>query len=166
MAVPTGGGESPPKQVSHSAYLTLHLGLEDYAIPTERVRVIMRLPQFTPFTGEPSLVRGVMDIRDRTVPILDLRMKMGRPPAVIGPRTAIVVVDLAARQGLLALRVGLLVDRVSQVFRFAGPIDPAPDTSPAWLVGTGRVKRRLKTVIDLDEMITQQDLESLTAAVR
>ena len=155
------GGDSPPKQPSHSAYLTLHLGEEDFAIATERVRVIMRLPEFTPYAGEPSFVRGVMDIRDRTVPILDLRMKLGLPPAVLGSRSAIVVADLAARHGLLALRVGLLVDRVSQVFRVPGPIEPVPDTAPAWLLGTSRVKRRLKKIIDLDEMITQQDLESV-----
>jgi hypothetical protein len=58
------------------------------------------------------------------------------------------------------------VDRVSQVFRFAGPIEPAPEASPGWLVGSGRVKRRLKTVIDLDELITEQDFQQLTAAVR
>lgn len=152
------------EQTSNPAYLTLHLGEEDFAIPTERVRVIMRVPQFTPFAGKPSLIRGVMDIRDRTVPVLDLRVKVGLPPAGAGPKTAIVVVDLAARHGLLALRVGLLVDRVSQVFRLPGPIEPRPDPAPAWLVGTSRVKRRLKTLIDLDEMITQQDLEQLTAA--
>lgn len=160
-----GSANGSPKQASNPAYLTLHLGEEDFAIPTERVRVIMRLPEFTPFPGKPSVIRGVMDIRDRAVPILDLRMKVGLTPAERGPRTAIVVVDLAARNGLLALRVGLLVDRVSQAFRPPSPIEPRPDQAPAWLVGTSRVKRRLKTLIDLDEMITQDDLEQLTAAI-
>ena len=156
-----GSGDGSPKETISPEYITLHLGEEDFAIPTERVRVIMRLPEFTPFGGKPRLVRGVMDIRDRTVPIVDLRIKLGMPPAVTGPRSAIVVVDLAARNGLLALRVGLLVDRISQVFRLPESIEPTPDATPAWLVGTSRVKRRLKTLVDLDEMITQEDLEQV-----
>jgi purine-binding chemotaxis protein CheW len=106
-----------------------------------------------------------MDIRDRAVPVLDLRMKAGMPAAVMGPRTAVVVVDLAARHGLLALRVGLLVDRVSQVFRVSDSIEPRSDTAPAWVLGTIRVKRRMKTIIDLDEISDQQDLELVASAL-
>jgi purine-binding chemotaxis protein CheW len=150
------------------AYVTLHLGPMHYAIPAARVRGVMRLQEFTPSTDPGSFIRGVLDVRGRAIPIVDLRQKVGMAPADPNLKASVILTDLPPYRGIQCVRVGLLVDRVSQLFQLAGNIErPALEVTepePAWMLGVTKVKRRQKSVIDIDQLFTEAEIIELIRA--
>ena len=79
-----------------SKYLTLRLGVEHYAVETLRVREIIGMLDITPLPQMPAFVRGVLNLRGRIIPVVDLRLRLGLPELEYGPRTCIVVLDVAS----------------------------------------------------------------------
>jgi purine-binding chemotaxis protein CheW len=162
----TGASASHP--AAGPSYVTLHLGQEHYAIPAARIRGVMRLQDFTP-GADASFIRGVVDIRGRAIPLIDLRNKLGLPAVDPGPKTSVVLTDLPTLRGIQCIRVGLMVDRVSQLFHLAGNLErlshpDGPEMEPAWILGVTKVKRRQKAVIDIDQLFTESDMVQLIRA--
>lgn len=86
---------------------------QDYALPILETREILHIVPVTTIPGEPAYVKGVINLRGRIVPVVDLRLKLGLTVAEADSETKIIVVDHSNRQ------VGLIVDRVSGVGRYS-----------------------------------------------
>ncbi len=146
-------------------YVTVHLGAEEFAIASSRVKGVMDLKEFERFEGPVTLLSGTVKIRGRSIPVLDLKLKLALGESARGPKTAIVLVDLPALAGL---RVGLMVERISEIFWLKHAIEPLPlfgeNLEPAWMIGTAQVKRRRKTLIDIDRLLAGPELEELRNA--
>lgn len=147
----------PPKPGNAAGkYLTFILGRGAYGIPILRVREIIRLLEITPIPRMPDYVRGVINLRGKIVPVIDLRMKLGLPDTSTSNRTCIIVtyVKMAASTKLM----GMIVDALEEVYLIgAEDIEPAPDfgpgTSPGYIRNMARTKGQVKALLDVDQII-------------
>ena len=158
--------ESPPLPPSALAgkYLTLRLDQETYGLGVLKIREIIRMQKITPVPRSPAHIPGVINLRGRVVPVVDLRVRFGLP-AGFGDRTCIVVaqIQLAAQP---VAQIGLIVDSVEDVIPLqASEISPTPgfdgkvDTSH--LLGMAQVKGKVVTLLDIDRVIEDEAPVSL-----
>ncbi|SRR5579871_3275739 len=134
-------------------YLTFALGSEEYGLPVLKVREIIKVMDITPVPQVPPYVRGVINLRGKVIPIVDLRLKFALPRREYSERTCIVVIDVSA-VGLL----GIVVDAVSEVINVAAAeIEEAPalgaSVSTDYLLGLAKVKGTVKILLDLDRVM-------------
>lgn len=138
-------------------YLTFRLGLESYGIKVVRVREIIRLAAITGVPQMPAHVKGVINLRGRIVPVLDLRLKLGLGEAEHSDQACIVVVEVATAQGA-GRHMGLIVDAVEEVTQIAAAdLDATPDfgtqVGTECLLGMAKVKGAVKTLLDIDRVV-------------
>lgn len=139
-------------------YLTFVLGDESYGIDVLKIREIIRLADITPVPQMPAYVRGVINLRGKIIPVLDLRRKFGLAEAPETQHTCIVVVQVPAARGP-ATQMGLMVDGVEEVVNIAPTDIEAPpkfsvplDTS--YLRGIAKVKGAMKILLDIDPIVS------------
>src|ERR1700750_2139580 len=107
-------------------YLTVALDNESYGVAVLKVREIIRMQKITHVPQMPEFVKGVINLRGRVVPVIDLRVKFGLK-AEFGERTCIVVVEVKLPAGQV-VHMGLIVDSVEEVVTLAAAeIEPTPD---------------------------------------
>lgn len=141
---------SPPA----GKYLTFTLAGETYGLPVLAVREIIRLCPITAVAGMPPHVRGVINLRGRVIPLIDLRVRFGLPAAPDHDRTCIIVAHVPAAAGGNR-PYAVVVDGVEEVAAF-GPADIAapPDFGGAvdvrFITGMARRDAAITTLIDLD----------------
>jgi purine-binding chemotaxis protein CheW len=153
---------SAPHPSSHTAtaqpgkYLIVTLGRESYGIPVLKVREIIRLCPITPVANMPAHVRGVINLRGKIIPLVDLRLRFGLTTADDSDRNCIVVAQLAGSSGGSRL-YGTIVNGVEEVAQFAaGDIEPTPDFGGAidaqFITGMAKSGSLVRTLIDLDRI--------------
>jgi purine-binding chemotaxis protein CheW len=150
-------------------FLGFRIAGEECAIAILRVREILEYETVTRVPATPPSIRGVINLRGRVVPVVDLAVKFGLPEAPITPRTCVVVVDAVLQgQGMV---MGLLTDAVSQVLDLpASEIEPPPTFGTGLrvdcLLGMGRQGRKLVLLLDVDRLLSIDEAGSAQAAVR
>src|SRR3954471_20835925 len=109
-------------------YLSFHLGAEEYAIQVLKVREIVKLQHITGVPETPAELKGVINLRGKVIPVVDLRLRFGLPEKEYGQRTCIVVVELGrAATGPM----GIIVDEVSEVLTLQeSDIQDTPNFGP------------------------------------
>ena len=135
-------------------FVTLSLGEALYGVPVDRVQEILDMRPVSPMPNAPPHLLGVTDLRGENVPVVDLRILLGMPPAETTPHTRILVVRLGA-DGPGSV-IGLRTDRVIDVARLdddaLSPLSEAQKL--AWdglsILGIGRRKGEVISIIDLD----------------
>ncbi|MBI4719461.1 MAG: purine-binding chemotaxis protein CheW [Planctomycetes bacterium] len=144
-------------------YLTFLLDDEEHGLEILKVREIIGIMDITRVPQTPDFVRGVINLRGKVIPVIDLRLKFGLQPAEYNDQTCIIVVDV----GLL---MGIIVDTVQEVHDIpASNIEPPPqlgahvDTS--FILGMGKVKDDVKILLDIDKVLTGEELVQVQAAV-
>ncbi len=164
-APPTAASAAPTLA---GKYLTVVLDNEAYGIGVLKVREIIRLQKITPVPQMPSFVKGVINLRGRVIPIIDLRVKF-ELKAEFTERTCTVVVQvkLSADQ---TVQMGLIVDSVEEVVTLAAnEIEPTPDfgarIDTSYLLGMAKVKGQVKTLLDIDRVVAPETVSALAAAV-
>ena len=138
-------------------YLTVVLDNESYGIAVLKVREIIRVQKITPVPQMPDYVKGVINLRGRVIPIVDLRVKFGLK-AEFTERTCIVVVHVKFG-GEQTVQMGLIVDSVEEVVILtADVIEPTPDfgarLNTEYILGMAKVKGQVKTLLDIDPLTT------------
>ncbi len=147
------GAQARPGFDAGGKYLTFALGNEEYGLPVLKVREIIKVMDITQVPQVPGHVRGVINLRGRVIPVIDLRLKFGFPGRENTDHTCIIVVDVA-HLGM----IGIVVDSVSEVLNVAGSdIDHAPDfgdrVSTDYILGLAKVKNTVKILLDLDRVL-------------
>ncbi len=148
-------------------YLTVLLESESYGIAVLKVREIIRQQKVTPVPQLPEFVRGVINLRGRVVPVVDLRLKF-KIPAGFTERTCIVVVQVSTQAGP-PIHMGLIVDSVEEVVTLSGEeIEATPDfgsrVDTSYLLGMAKVKGSVKMLLDIDRVIAADAVASIAAA--
>jgi purine-binding chemotaxis protein CheW len=148
-------------------YLTVVLENEAYGIAVLKVREIMRLQKITPVPQMPAFVKGVINLRGRVIPVVDLRVKFGLK-AEFAERTCIVVVQVKLPSEQL-VQMGLIVDSVEEVVTLtAAEIEPTPDfgtkVNTDYLLGMAKVKGQVKTLLDIDRVVAPETVTALVEA--
>lgn len=142
---------------SGGKYLTFMLGHESYGVGVLKVREIIRLPDITPVPRMADYIMGVINLRGKVIPVVDLRIKFRLAKAGVTERTCVVVVEveMPSKEKLL---IGLIVDAVEEVINIAsGDIEPTPDFgtkfSADYIVGMAKTKGSVKTLLDIDKIV-------------
>ncbi len=149
-------------------YLTVVLDNEAYGIAVLKVREIIRMQKITPVPQMPAYVKGVINLRGRVIPIVDLRVKFGLK-AEFADRTCIVVVQVRLPNDQV-VQMGLIVDSVEEVVNLPmNEIEPTPDfgakVDTAYLLGMAKVKGQVKTLLDIDRVVAPEAVQAMANAV-
>lgn len=132
--------------------VVFHLGREEYAVPIGQVREVVRVTDVTRVPHAPLHIRGVMNLRGRILPVLEVRSRLGLEPAELTQRSRVVVAEIDRRM------VGLLVDAVGQVTRLgersvAAPPEEVRSAGGEAVTGVARLDRRLLILLDLERLL-------------
>lgn len=145
-------------------YLSFCLGNEEFAIGVLRVREIMGMQDITAVPQTPPYVKGIINLRGKVVPVVDLRLKFGMDPAEYTQRTCIVVVDVPGQAGRLLM--GVIVDAVSEVLNVsASDVEDTPDFGEGvaipYLLGIAKTKGKVKMLLDIEQVLTSSEIQKL-----
>jgi purine-binding chemotaxis protein CheW len=145
-------------------YLTFHLDSEEFGIRVLQVREIMGLQDITAVPQTPHHVKGVINLRGKVIPVLCLRAKFGLQPIEYTARTCIIVVQVRGEAG--PLQVGIVVDAVSEVLNVTtAEVEDTPDFGGGlptpYLLGMAKIKDKVKILLDIDEVVTPQEVHGL-----
>jgi purine-binding chemotaxis protein CheW len=143
-------------------YLTFNLSQEAYAIPVLKVREIIRLTAITAVPQMPAYIKGVINLRGKIIPVIDLCLKLGLEPAASSERACIVVVQVNGPDHHL-IQLGLAVDGVEEVCHFASSdIEATPEFGEAVdttsILGMAKPKGVVKTLLDIDRVVKGPEL--------
>ncbi len=147
-------------------YLTFHLANEEFGIRVLKVREIMGLQEITAVPQTPNHVKGVINLRGKIVPVIDLRLKFGLPAAEYTQRTCIIVTQVQGESSTVLM--GIVVDGVSEVLNLSpSEIEDTPEfgeeISGRYLLGMAKVKGKVKILLDIDRVLSTQEIHSLNA---
>jgi purine-binding chemotaxis protein CheW len=142
-------------------HLTFSLGKESYGVDIRMIREIIGIMEITPLPDSDASVRGVINLRGKIIPVVDLRVRFGLPQAPFTERTCIVVVDLEKEDGERTL-VGAIVDAVSEVSNIASAdVEPPPEMgmgSEAGVIkGMAKLKDRVVILLDIGKILGKFD---------
>jgi len=145
-------------------YLTFSLEQEEYGIGILKVKEIIGMMPVTPVPQTPVFVKGVINLRGKVIPVLDLRLKFGMEEIDYTERTTIIVVEVAQHSGLV--QIGIVVDSVSEVVTIkSGEIEETPafgstlDTD--YILGMAKLEGRVKILLDIDRVLSNEELKML-----
>jgi purine-binding chemotaxis protein CheW len=156
MAVPS---EDTAKEIS-GKFLTFVLDNEEYGLEILKVHEIIGLMRITRVPRTPEHVMGVVNLRGKVIPVVDLRLKFCMEPIEPTPRTCIIVVQ---SQGL---QFGLVVDQVSEVVDWgADDVDDPPSLGQGvntdYILGVGKSEERVTFLLDIDRVLSNGDFDSM-----
>jgi purine-binding chemotaxis protein CheW len=148
------------KSAAERQLVAFELAGETYGVDINWVHEIIRMQAVTRLPRTPEFIEGVINLRGRIIPVIDLRKRFGLPPREQTPDTRIMVVEMAG------VTVGMIVDAVSEVVRLpAESIEPPPPMmhgiDTAYLEGVGKWEDRLVILLNLDRVLRQGEQEQL-----
>ncbi len=152
------------KTAAEGQFVTLSIDREVFAVPVEPVLEILDMRQPSRVPEAPPYMLGLIDLRGRSVPVLDLRLKLGLPAIPPTETTRILVLEIAMAGRLLVL--GLVADRVIEVMALgANEIEPAPDIGVRWrseyILGVGHRDGRFVIIFNLPRLFSEEDTAAL-----
>jgi purine-binding chemotaxis protein CheW len=149
-------------------YLVFRLGREEFGIYVLKVREIMGIQNITAVPQTPAYVKGVINLRGKVISVVDLRLKFGLPEIECTQRTCIIVVQIEADEH--ARLMGIVVDGVAEVLNLAtGDIEDTPNfgqgAETTYLLGMAKTKGKVKILLDIDSVLTSQELHGIESVM-
>ncbi|MGA3282422.1 MAG: chemotaxis protein CheW [Smithella sp.] len=144
-------------------YLTFFLSSEEYGVEILKVQEIIGRMPITPVPLTSKYIRGVINLRGKIHPIMDLNVKFGMNQTEITDETCMIVIKTAS------LMMGILVDKVSEVVNVASDdIEDTPsfgsDVDTEYLLGVGKTGGRIRLLLDIEKVITAYDVINMQKA--
>ncbi|MDR2123403.1 MAG: chemotaxis protein CheW [Desulfovibrio sp.] len=140
--------------------VTFSIGEEEFGVDILKVQEIIRTMEITKVPRAEAFVEGVINLRGKVIPIIDLRRRFGLDSKVHDKHTRIIVIEINN------MIVGFVVDSVSEVLRIpAGTVEPPPPVvagvDSEYISGVGKLQDRLLILLDLDKLLSNEVIESL-----
>jgi purine-binding chemotaxis protein CheW len=150
--------ETVSSSFTSGKFLTFLLAGESYGVEVLRIREIIRMQKITPVPQMPVHVKGVINLRGKVIPVIDLRIKFNLEAIEATERTCVIVVDVDNGQGVNTL-LGLVVDAVEEVLNITeNDVEPSPDfgtrLSTECCLGIAKVKNNVKTLLDIEKVVS------------
>lgn len=146
-----------------SKYLTFDLDENDYGIPILKVSEIIGITQITPVPKTPSFIKGIINLRGRIIPVMDLRLKFGMSERAYDQNTCIIIINLNVSGQ--AKQMGVVVDIVSEVCNIPESDIEAPPSyggnNDHSISGVGKIKDRVVILLDIENIIFSEDVMHL-----
>jgi purine-binding chemotaxis protein CheW len=138
-------------------YLTFFLDNEEYGLKILSVHEIIGMMPVTRVPRTPEFIRGVVNLRGKVIPVVDLRTRFNMPAIAESQDICIIVVQVRG------IQMGIVVDRVSEVVTVAAEdIEPPPsfgvDVPTDFLLGIGKSQGRVKLLLDIDHVLTSTEV--------
>ncbi len=146
------------KSVDEGKYLTFVLNREEYGIEILKVREIIGVIGITPVPQTPDYLKGVINLRGKVIPIIDLRLKFSMQEEEHTQETCIIVVEVNSAP------IGVVVDNVSEVLDIKGEeVEDTPqfghDIDTSFIMGLGKAKEKIIILLDIDKVLSAEELE-------
>ena len=148
-------------------YLTFSLAGEEYGIGILKIREIIGMLPITSVPETPHYVKGVINLRGKVIPVVDLRLRFGMPEIDYTERTCIIVVEMGSSGGML--HIGTVVDAVSEVLNIKG--EDIADTpsfgakfNTDYILGMAKMGKGVKLLLDIDRVLSSEDVVQLKQA--
>jgi purine-binding chemotaxis protein CheW len=148
-------------------YLTFSLAGEEYGIGILKVKEIIGMMPITSVPRTPTFVKGVINLRGKVIPVIDLRLKFEMESIDFTERTCIIVVEIGEQGG--AVLIGIVVDSVSEVLNIKGnDIEETPtfgaklDTD--YILGMAKMNGGVKILLDIDKVLSTREIAALDKA--
>lgn len=143
-------------------YLTFRLSAEEYGLEILKVREIIGLMEITSVPRTPHYIRGVINLRGKVIPVVDLKCKFDMGDTEDTDETCVVVVEAAGAEGG-STQMGILVDAVSEVLDIQdSQIEDAPafgtGVDTRFILGMGKVNNAVKILLDIDAVLSNADV--------
>ena len=156
-------GQSAHLDSRAGKYLTFFLASEEYGVEILKVQEIIGRMPITPVPLTSSYIRGVINLRGKIHPIMDLKIKFGMEETEITDETSIIVIKTTS------MMMGILVDKVSEVVNIGSDdIEDTPsfgaDVNPEYLLGVGKTGGRVRLLLDIEKVITASDIINMKKA--
>jgi len=145
-------------------YLTFALAGEEYGISILKVKEIIGMMGITAVPQTPGFVKGVINLRGKVIPVVDLRWKFGMEAMPYTDRTCIVVVEISGSAG--PIMMGIVVDTVSEVLNIkAGEIEDTPTfgvkLNTEFILGMAKMSGAVKILLDINRVLTEEEISHL-----
>jgi purine-binding chemotaxis protein CheW len=149
-------------------YLTFTLAEEEYGIGILKVKEIIGMMAITSVPRTPKFVKGVINLRGKVIPVMDLRLKFGMPAIDYTDRTCIIVVEIDTDE--MTIQIGIVVDSVSEVLNIREEeMENTPSfgtqVDTAYILGMAKIDSGVKILLDIDRVLSTGELKAMEAAV-
>jgi purine-binding chemotaxis protein CheW len=136
--------------------VSFHIGDEEFCVDILKVQEIIRMMQITKVPNLPSFVEGIINLRGKVIPIIDLRIRLGMAKREHGGNTRIIVVEISNKT------IGFIVDSVSEVLRIPKSITEAPPeivsgVNSEYITAIGKLEDRLLILLELEKVLTEEE---------
>ena len=148
-------------------YLTFTLADEEYGIGILRIKEIIGMMPITTIPQTPEFVKGVINLRGKVIPVVDLRLRFGMGSIDYTERTCIIVVEIAGQAG--TVMIGIVVDAVSEVLNIKGEdIEDTPTfgtkLNTEYIMGMAKMEGAVKILLDIGRVLTGEEIATLKKA--
>ena len=145
-------------------YLTFSLGSESYGIEIRYVIEIIGIQSITEIPELPIYVKGIINLRGKIIPVIDIRLRFKKEQEVYNDRTCVIVVEMNS------LMIGLIVDRVAEVITIpeAETVDPPQmhlGSNNRYIKKIGKVGNEVKLLLDCERLLSDTELEDISEAI-
>lgn len=153
-------------QNEEQIYLMFYLNKEHYGIPILNVNEIIGLIEITPIPRTPNFLKGIINLRGKIIPVIDLRLKFSMEEKVYDEQTCTIIVEVVINN--TKHFIGIVVDKVAEVVKvYSTDIEPPPqygqELETGFLTGIGKVKDKDKVVLllDIETIVNYKELINL-----
>jgi len=145
-------------------YLTFALADEEYGISILKVKEIIGMMPITTVPQTPEFVKGVINLRGKVMPVMDLRLKFGMDEIEYTERTCIIVVEIEGQAGIVL--IGIVVDAVSEVLNIRGEdIEDTPtfgtNLNTDYILGMAKMEGGVKILLDIGKVLSEEEVVAL-----
>lgn len=164
MADITEDGMEMEEDTQKDRYLTFVLGNECYGIEILYVTEIIGIQAITEIPELPDYVKGIINLRGKIIPVIDVRIRFRKEPKAYNDRTCVIVVDIKE------LSIGLIVDSVAEVLTIPEQdiVDPPQmnrEAGSRYIRKIGKVGNEVKLLLDCEKLLTENELEDISDAI-
>ena len=154
--------EELEEDTQRDRFLTFRVDEETYGLEIRIVTEIIGIQKITPVPETPGFIRGVINLRGKVLPVMDVRLRFRKQPMEYNDRTCIIVVEM------MDLSVGLIVDRVSEVLTIPEEeIAPPPEyyvTRNRYIRGIAKAGGGIKMLLDCDKLLNEEEFSNISEA--
>ncbi|MDR3565912.1 MAG: chemotaxis protein CheW [Negativicutes bacterium] len=162
MAVASVDIEEIAEDTQKGRFLTFSVGKEDYGIEIQFVTEIIGIQDITEVPELPDYVKGIINLRGKIIPVMDVRIRFKKEAIAYNDRTCIIVIDIRD------ISIGLIVDKVCEVLTIADEnVVPPPDIKTGfhnrYVKGIGKVGSQVELLLDCDKLLNDDEIDVLSA---
>ena len=148
-------------------YLTFTLDNEEYGIGILKIKEIIGMMPITTIPQTPDFVKGVINLRGKVIPVVDLRLRFGMASIAYTERTCIIVVEITSQSG--TVQIGIVVDSVSEVLNIKGQeIEDTPTFGTTlntdYILGMAKIEGAVKILLDINRVLNEEEVSMLEQA--